>query len=298
MLTETQVKQLTSEVLERLPRALERDPIFIQLIEELIAEKFPRRDEFARNLNELAALRQDQREEHIWTEGHFEQIDQRFNKVDEQLAAEQTNAQEHYDQIDQRFSQVNERFNQVNERFDAEHAWAQERFEQVDQRFEQVDQRLEQVDQRFDQVDRRLAGIDQRIDSLEARVDAGFQDLHRTLDRLGMRWGIRNESVFRQTVAALLEQSFGVKVETRHIAGEQFDCIIYDGQHILVEIAASAGKTIQKRLERKRDLYIQETGITPTRVVLVTSAIHSRRAQSLRDAGFEVIEPEEDVLDE
>ena len=42
------------------------------------------------------------------------------------------------------------------------------------------------------------------------------------IGRLGPRWGIRNENLFRQTMAALLEQSFGVRVEQRSIAGEQF----------------------------------------------------------------------------
>jgi hypothetical protein len=171
------------------------------------------------------------------------------------------------------------------------------RFEQVDQRFEQVDHRFEQVDQRFEQVDGRFEEVDDHFDRLEARMEEGFRELHRAIDRLGGRWGIRNESVFRQTVAALLEESFGAKVEERHIDGEQFDCVIYDGQHILVEITASAGKTIQDRLERKKQLYTEATGVEPSRVLLVTAAIHSRRAQILREAGFEVIEPEEDTLD-
>ncbi len=127
-------------------------------------------------------------------------------------------------------------------------------------------------------------------------VRVGFRDMQRAIDRLGARWGIRNESIFRQTMAELLEKSFGVKVETRWIGGEQFDCIIFDGEHILVEISASVGPDIQKKLERKRELYTQATGVTPARVILVVGAIHSRRAQILRETGFTVIEPEEDVL--
>ena len=152
--------------------------------------------------------------------------------------------------------------------------------------------------ERFERIDQRFEQLDQRFESLEARMEAGFKEMQRAIDRLGARWGIRNESVFRQTVATLLEQSFGAHVETRHIAGEQFDCIIHDGQHILVEIAASAGKSIQQRLERKRELYTRETGVVPACVILVTASIHSQRAQALREAGFEVIEPEEEALEQ
>ena len=93
-------------------------------------------------------------------------------------------------------------------------------------------------------------------------------------------------------MAAVLEQSFGGEVEQRTIAGEQFD-VLYDHQHLLVEIAASVGPTIQTRLERKRPLYEESTGVSPTRVILATASIHSRRAHELRMSGIEVIEPEE-----
>ena len=157
---------------------------------------------------------------------------------------------------------------------------------EMNQRFEQVDLRLDQVDQRMDEFRTEVAA---RFE----QVDQRFDDVQRSIDRLGARWGIRNESLFRQTMAAILEQSFGVRVEQRVIAGEQFDVLIYDRQHLLVEIAASVGPTIRTRLERKRRLYEQSTGVSPTRVILATASIHSRRAHELRTSGIEVIKPEE-----
>ena len=190
-------------------------------------------------------------------------------------------------------NEMNQRFEQVDQRFEQ----MDQRFEQMDQRFEQVDRRFEQVDRRFDnfrtEVATRFDQVDQRIDDFQTDVASRFDDVQRSIDRLGARWGIRNESLFRQTMAALLEQSFGVRVEQRTIAGEQFDILIYDGQHVLVEIAASVGPTIQTRLERKRRLYEESTGVRPTRVILATASIHSRRAHQLRTSGIEVIEPEE-----
>ena len=146
---------------------------------------------------------------------------------------------------------------------------------EMDRRFEQVDRRFEQVDRRFDRMAEQITGLDRKI------------------DRLGSRWGIQAESVFRRTMATVLEQSFGVRVEQRVIAGEQFDLLIYDHEHVLVEFAASVGRTIRARLERKRRLYEEATGVRPTRVILATASIYSRRAEALRKAGIEVIEPEE-----
>ena len=164
---------------------------------------------------------------------------------------------------------------------------------EMEHRFEQIDQRIDQfraeVAARFTEVAARFTEVAARFTEVAAR----FDKMERSIDRLGSRWGIRNESLFRQTMAALLEQSFGVGVEQRTIAGEQFDVVIHDHQHVLVEIAASVGRTIQTRLERKRLLYEESTGVRPARVILATASIHSTRAHRLRQAGIEVIEPEE-----
>ena len=170
-------------------------------------------------------------------------------------------------------TETNQRFDEVDQRFESFRTEVNQRFEQVQT---EMNQRFEQVDQRFDEVDQR------------------FDEVSQAIDRLGSRWGIRNESVFRRTMAALLEESFGASVEERVIAGEQFDVVIVaPDQHILVEIAASVGASIQERLERKRRLYTEATGVAPVRVLLATADIYSYRAQALREAGIEVIEPAE-----
>ena len=180
-------------------------------------------------------------------------------------------------------AEMNQRFEQVDARIDAFRDAVNQRFEEVNQRFEGMEQRFEEVNQRFE-------GMEQRFEE----VNQHFDDVFRAIDRLGARWGIRNESVFRRTMAALLEESFGAVVEERVLEGEQFDVVIVEQQHILVEIAASVGATIQERLERKRRLYTEATGIAPARVILATANIYSYRAQALRQSGIEVIEPEED----
>ena len=157
----------------------------------------------------------------------------------------------------------------------------------------EMESRFKSVDERFDRVDERFDRADRRFDRFRDEVADRFEEMQRSIDRLGARWGIRNESLFRRTIAELIEKSFGVGVEQRTIAGEQFDVVIYDHQHVLVEIAASVGRTIQHRLERKRRLYEESTGVRPARVILATASIHSARAHQLRQAGIEVIEPEE-----
>lgn len=233
-LTRQILEEVEAYILDRLPQVLEEDPRFVTFIEGIVAEKFPRRDEFARLLDEVTQHRQETRVE----------------------------------------------------------------FARVDQRLDKVDQRLDKVDQRLDDLDERVASLQTQLSAMEKRIYAALDDRHmellKAIDRFGARWGIRNEEVFRKTIAALLTDTFGVAVEERHLGGEQFDLVIYNGHHILVEIAASVKRNILERLQRKRRLYAAETGIEPARFILAVGSIYSERAMALRAAGFEVIEPELD----
>ena len=86
--------------------------------------------------------------------------------------------------------------------------------------------------------------------------------------RLDARRQARSSPKADLKLPGALEQSFGVSVQQRTIAGEQFDVLIHDHEHILVAIAVSVGPTIKTRLERTRRVYEESTGTTPTPVIL------------------------------
>jgi hypothetical protein len=241
------------------------DPRIVAVIEGISGNNFVRREEFNQVADELKEVRTEMN-------FRFEQADARIQWLEKK--------------VDDGFEEMNKRFEEVDKRF-----------EEVNKRFEEVDKRFDAVDKRFDRTDKRIDGLEQEMragfEKLEKEMRAGFHNVQVHIDRLGSRWGIRNESVFRQTMKELLEKSFGMTVAERFIGGEQFDCIISNGKHILIEITASAGATIRERLLRKRQLYIDETGIVPDRFLLAVGSIHSRRAEALRAEGFEVIEPED-----
>ncbi len=239
------LKEIKEYILDNLPSVLDRDPRFVTYIEGIVAEKFPRRDEFARLLDEVQQSRLENAA--------------RFDKIE---ASQRQQAQS------------------TSARFDAL---------ETDLR----DHRRE-TSARFDKVEMRLTTVEEEVKSLRQEMNEGFHQVQVSIDRLGARWGIRNEQVFRRTMRAILEENFGAKVEERHIRGEQFDVVIVHNDHILVEIMASAGRTIVQRMDRKRRIYTEETGIAPKRFLVVVGSIHSQRAQQLRSAGFEVIEPEAD----
>jgi hypothetical protein len=142
MLDEKELIQVRDYVIGILPELLSQQPEIARVIEGIIAVQCPRRDEFARLLDEVREERLEAKRRHEQTEAGFGKMEHRF------------------EQMDARFEDLRE---ETNQRF----AQVDQRFEQVDQRFEQVDQRFEQVDQHFEQVDQHLAQIDQRLDNMD-----------------------------------------------------------------------------------------------------------------------------------
>ncbi len=158
MLTPEELKQAEDYIFEKLPQVLETDRRFAVLVEGILAEKFPRRDEFNRLLEELTQLRIEQ-------STRFEQVDQKI----EDLRQEQ-NA---------RFEQVNQRFEQVDQKIE-------DLRQEQNARFEQVNQRFEQVNQRFDRLEARMDGGDARMDRMDNRLDAIVEGLRRNNDKLDL----------------------------------------------------------------------------------------------------------------
>ncbi len=199
MLDEKELEQVRNYVHQILPQAIRQEPDIAIALEGLLAQHFPRRDEFARLLDKLDQNQaetnrrfeemdrrfEQQREE---MNRRFEQVDQRleqqreemnrrFEQVDQRLEQQREEMNRRFEQVDQRLEQVDQRFEQVDQRFEQ----VDQRFEQVDQRFEQVDQRFEQVDQRFEQVDQRFEQVDQRFE----QVDQRFEQVDQRLSKLG-----------------------------------------------------------------------------------------------------------------
>ena len=270
----------------RLPDLLRRRPDLEPTIFRAFLTTFARQEAVAVVMAELRALRTEMVQ-------RFEQVDQRLDRNEQSTQEFRSEVTDQFKKVDEQFQGVSGHFKRVDEQFQGvtgHFKRVDEQFQGVTGHFKRVDEQFQGVTGHFKRVDEQFQGVSDQF----KRVDDRFDGVHRSIDRLGSRWGIRNESLFRQTIAAVLEKSFGVRVTQRVIRGEQFDVLIYDHQHVLVEIAASVGRTIQQRLERKRNLYEEATGVRPSRVILATTAIHTQRANALRQAGFEVIEPEED----
>ncbi len=211
MIEEKDFPKIRDYVIKILPEILRQEPEIVTTIEGILAEQFPRRDEFARMLDELTQHRQE-------THQSFEQIDQRF------------------EQVDQRFEQVDQRFEQVDQRF-----------EQVDQRFDDMHQTQLGMKRDIAKIQHGQERLIEKIDGQEKWLKLVIGDLRnekgQTLEDLvaaALRYGLKNPDInpenirLRQKLVDTEGQVFKPGFST------EIDLIAEDGTLTVFEVKASA----------------------------------------------------------
>jgi len=169
--------------------------------------------------------------------------------------------------------------------------------ERLEQKVDQLDQKVEKLEQKVDQLDQKVNQLDQKVDRVEQNLRSdmaeGFKQLSNQIATLGSRWGVQNESIWRQTIATVLEKSYGVTVQRLELEGEEFDVLIRNGDHIIIELTARFRSNDINKVIRKRQLYTEKVQ-APNRFIVAAAAIHSKHVLQLINFGFEVLEPEMD----
>jgi len=166
--------------------------------------------------------------------------------------------------------------------------------ERAENRLDNLERLVAENTESIHHLDQKVDKLDQKVDKLDQKVDDGFKKMTNHISSLGSRWGVYNESIWRQTIATVLEQSYGVSVERVELGSEEFDLVISNGNHILIEITARFRSTDVNKAIRKRDLYSEKVQ-APTRFIIAAASIHSNLVKQLNELGFEVIEPEADL---
>ena len=156
MLAEPDFAQMQEYILKKLPELLRQNPEIATTIEGMIAHQFPRRDEFARLLEEVTHLWQEVKLLREDSNHRFEQIDKRF------------------EQIDKRFDLLHQEVNQLRDEMDRRFELVQK---EMDRRFELIE---EKMDRRFELIEEKM---DRRFELLQKEMDRRFEVLQKEMDR-------------------------------------------------------------------------------------------------------------------
>ena len=146
--------------------------------------------------------------------------------------------------------------------------------------------------------DRKWAEQTEQNKRLWLEVGEQKSRLDRKIGALGARWGIGSERAFRQALAAVLTESFGVEVlnineydDVGEVFGRpdqiELDIIVRNGTLIIFELKSSTDRSQLYIFSRKIAFYEKRHQRTADRKILVSPFIHPRAQELAQELGIE-----------
>lgn len=111
---------------------------------------------------------------------------------------------------------------------------------------------------------------EQKVEKLAEAMEKGFQKVNEQISALGSRWGIKNETMIRNTLGNLLKKT-GFQVSRGFYGNREVDILIRNEEHILLEITSSAQKKDIRNLNLSAEDYYSKHKIEPR---LILAAVY------------------------
>ena len=171
---------------------------------------------------------------------------------------------------------------------------------------EAQEKKWEAQQNKWEAQDKRWEENQKVINEMLASIKIFNRRIDSTIGALGSRWGLQTEAAFRNGLKAILEESFGVKVERYEdydhngvVFGRpdqvELDVIIHDGTLILCEIKSSMSKSDMYIFCRKKDFYENKHGRKASRVMVISPMINDSARVVAKNLNVEIYGYAEDV---
>ncbi len=158
----------------------------------------------------------------------------------------------------------------------------------------------------WDEQNRKWEESSRQFQAMHEEIMKIAQKHDRSIGALGSRWGIQTEKAFRNALAAILVQSFDVKVlnvneydDTGEVFGRpeqvELDIIIKNGVLIICEIKSSIDKASMYIFERKARFYEKRHQRKANRLLVISPMIDQRAQTIAQELGIETYGDSEDV---
>ena len=251
----------------------------VQLLKEQLPTLLEESPELERWIERLTAQRYANRQQ---TESRFDQLMEELRRDREEQSRKWTEQNRKWEESkaesDRKWAEQNEKWAEQNRK------WEESKAESDRKWAEQTEQ------------NRRLWF---EVGEQKSRLD-------RKIGALGARWGIGSERAFRQALAAVLTESFGVEIlniNEYDDAGEVFgrpdqielDIIVRNGTLIIFELKSSTDRSQLYIFSRKIAFYEKRHQRTADRKILVSPFIHPRAQELAQELGIETYGDSTDV---
>ena len=161
-------------------------------------------------------------------------------------------------------------------------------------------------DKKWEAQDKKWEANQKTINKILASIEVSNKKFNSTIGALGSRWGLLSEGAFRDGLKAILEESFGVKVERYEdydhdgiVFGQpdqiEMDVIIYNGTLILCEIKSSISKSEMYTFWRKKEFYEKKHDRKASRVMVISPMIDNTAKKVAENLNIELYGYADDV---
>ena len=261
-------------------------PLNTEEIKKVIVSELPRLMETEPDIRDfILRVTRDQYAEKRETESRFDQIMEEL-KRDREAQTKKWEAQE-------------KRWAAWEKKWDEERKAQEKKWEGQDKKWEAQEERWKAQEKKWEENQKAINEMLVSIKALSQKHDS-------TIGALGARWGLHSESAFRKGLRAILEKSFGVKVERYEdfdregmVFGRpdqiEMDVIVHNGTLILCEIKSSISKSEMYTFWRKKNFYEEKHGRKATRTMVISPMVDDRAKAVAKDLNIEVYGYADDV---
>jgi len=239
-----------------------------------------------------------------------EETQSRFDRIMDELQQNRETSMRRWEAQEKKWDAQEKKWNAQEEKWETwEKKWDQERKDQQE-KWKAQEKRWENWEKKWDQEqkirDKRWADNQRVINDMLADIRKQNQRHNSSIGALGARWGLQSEAAFRNGLRAILEGSFGVKVE-RYLDFDhegsvfgrpdqvELDVIVHNGTLILCEIKSSMSKSELYIFWRKKNYYETKHGRGVDRTMVISPMIDDRARTVAQELDIEMYGYAEDV---
>ena len=208
----------------------------------------------------------------------------RFEAMLAELARDREEETRKWEAQERRWEALHQQWEVQHQQWDVHH-----------QQWEAQERKWEEETRVWRQHEQEVWAEFRRLHEENAQRDPRFD---RSIGALGSRWGLQSERAFRDALAGILEESFGVEVlnvneydDEGEVFGKpdqvELDVIIKNGLLIICALKSSIDKAGMYSFERKARFYEKRHGRTANRLLVISPMIDARAKKVAERLGIE-----------
>ena len=172
------------------------------------------------------------------------------------------------------------------------------KWDEQNRKWDEQNRKWDEQNRKWDEQNRKWDENQAELKRLHEEIMAQAKKFDRSIGALGARWGTQSEKAFRDALAGILEENFGVQVinvtdydDQGVVFGRpdqvELDVIVKNGLLLICELKSSIDKAGMYIFERKARFYEQRHQRTANRLIVISPMIDARARKVAERLGIE-----------